>query len=182
MIATAPTIANSPTVAYPNGAKIIHQIKKAGVREIVALPDIVTNDGLLWPISKDNDFRLTRICKEDEGVSICGAMSYNSTRAVLMMQQTGLMDSLNAIRAIGIDYELPIVMVVGLQGKEPHLRSKQSGSYGVRIVEPVLNAMEISHSQIEEPRDVEHIAKNIDAAYQNSRPHIFLVGRAPEAP
>ena len=182
MIATAPTIANSPTVAYPNGAKIIHQIKKAGVREIVALPDIVTSDGLLWPISKDTDFRLTRICKEDEGVSICGAMSYNGTRAVLMMQQTGLMDSLNAIRAIGVDYELPIVMVVGLQGKEPHLHSKQSRSYGVRIVEPVLDAMEISHSQIEEPHDVENIAKNIDTAYQNSRPHIFLVGRAPEAP
>ena len=84
--------------ARPSGAAIIEAIKAADVREIVALPDIVTSDGLLWPISRDQDFRLTRICKEDEGVSICGAMSFNGTRAVLMMQQTGLMDSLNAIR------------------------------------------------------------------------------------
>ncbi len=179
MVATAPSDGDAPQVAHPSGAEIIRQIKAANVREIVALPDIVTSDGLLWPISKDPEFRLTRICKEDEGVSICGAMSYNGTRAVLMMQQTGLMDSLNAIRAIGVDYELPIVMLVGLQGKEPHLLPDASASYGVRIVRPVLDAMGLSHSLIEEPQDVAHIPTAIDAAYANSRPHIFLVGRAP---
>ncbi|EEE35577.1 putative decarboxylase [Rhodobacteraceae bacterium KLH11] len=172
---------DAPVVAHPSGAHIIARIKEAGIREIVALPDIVTSDGLLWPISNDPEFRLTRICKEDEGVSICGAMSYNGTRALLMMQQTGLMDSLNAIRAIGMDYELPVVMMVGLQGKEPHLRPDQSASYGVRIVGPVLDAMEIQHSLIEEPEDIDHIPQAVATAYAESRPHVFLIGRAPEA-
>ena len=182
MVATQAMVTDAPVVAHPSGAKIIAGFKAASVREIVAVPDIVTSDGLLWPISRDPDFRLTRICKEDEGVSICGAMSYNETRAVLMMQQTGLMDSLNAIRAIGVDYELPIVMLVGLQGKEPHVHPDQSAAYGVRIVRPVLDAMELSHSLIETPDDVDHIPQAIEAAYAASRPHIFLVGRAPEAP
>jgi sulfopyruvate decarboxylase subunit beta len=108
-------------------------------------------------------------------------MSYNGTRAILMMQQTGLMDSLNAIRAIGVDYELPIVMMVGLQGKEPAVHPDQSASYGVRIVRPVLDAMELSHSLIEEPGDESHIPKAISAAYAAFRPHIFLIGRSPEA-
>ncbi|WP_170765079.1 decarboxylase [Ruegeria lacuscaerulensis] len=181
MVASPQLAQDAPVVDHPSGAKIVEQIKAADVREIVALPDIVTSDGLLWPISRDPDFRLTRICKEDEGVSICGAMSYNGTRAVLMMQQTGLMDSLNAIRAIGIDYELPIVMMVGLQGKEPHVHPDQSASYGVRIIRPVLDAMQISHSLIEEPEDTDHVSGAISAAYAASRPHIFLIGRAPEA-
>lgn len=181
MVASVAIAEDAPKVAHPSGADIIAQIKAAQVREIVALPDIVTSDGLLWPISRDPDFRLTRICKEDEGVSICGAMSYNGTRAVLMMQQTGLMDSLNAIRAIGVDYELPIVMMVGLQGKEPHVHPDRSAAYGVRIIRPVLDAMELSHSLIEEPGDVAHIPQAIDAAYAASRPHIFLIGRSPEA-
>ncbi len=171
-----------PGVSHPSGAKIITQIKKAGVREIVALPDLVTSDGLLWPISGDPELRLTRVCKEDEGVSICGAMSYNGTRALLLMQQTGLMDSLNAIRAIGVDYELPVVMMVGLQGKEPHLFPEASSAYGVRIVRPVLDAMDLSHSLIENPGDEAHIAQAIDATYAASRPHVFLVGRSPEPP
>lgn len=171
---------DSPSVAHPSGAKIIAGLKAASVREIVAVPDIVTSDGLLWPISIDPDFRLTRVCKEDEGVSICGAMSYNGTRAVLMMQQTGLMDSLNAIRAVGVDYERPVVMLVGLQGKEAHLPPSQSASYGVRIIQPVLDAMDLSHSLIEEPGDEVHIPAAIAQAYADSRPHIFLVGRVPE--
>ena len=61
----------------PSGAKTIAGLRAAGVKEVVALPDIVTSDGLLWPISRDETFRLTRVCKEDEGVSICAAMSYN---------------------------------------------------------------------------------------------------------
>lgn len=181
MVAAPSPAVDAPAVAHPSGTEIIAQVKAAHVREIVALPDIVTSDGLLWPISRDTDFRLTRICKEDEGVSICGAMSYNGTRAILMMQQTGLMDSLNAIRAIGVDYELPIVMMVGLQGKEPHLLPDQSASYGVRIIRPVLHAMSLSHSLIEEPGDEVHIPEAIDAAYAESRPHIFLIGRSPEA-
>lgn len=180
MVATS-TASPCGAVAFPSGSRIIAGIKAAGVREIIALPDIVTSDGLLWPISRDPGFRLTRVCKEDEGVSICAAMSYNGTRAVLMMQQTGLMDSLNAIRAIGVDYELPVVMIVGLQGKEPHLSPEDSAAYGVRIIRPVLDVMQLSHSLIEEPEDVGHIPQAIAAAYGASRPHIFLIGRPPES-
>lgn len=168
-------------VIHPSGSKIIAMIKHAKIREIVALPDIVTSEGLLWPISRDPEFRVTRICKEDEGVSICGAMSYNGTRALLLIQQTGLMDSLNAIRAIGVDYHLPVIIMVGLQGKEPSVHPDQSAVYGVRIIRPVLDAMELSHSLIESPNDVGQIPNAIETAYDTSQPHIFLIGRAPVA-
>lgn len=182
MMAEATPAGTSGQAAHPSGARIIELLKESGVGEVVALPDIVTSDGLLWPISRDPALRLTRVCKEDEGVSICAAMSCNGTRAVLLMQQTGLMDSLNAIRAIGIDYQRPVVMMVGLLEKEPHLPARKSAAYGVRIVEPVLRAMGISHSPIEEPGDVESIVHLIDEAYAGSRPHVFLIGRAPVAP
>ena len=167
---------------YPSGAAIIAAVKLAGVREIVALPDIVTSDGLLWPISRDADFRLTRVCKEDEGVSICAAMSFNGTRAVMMMQQTGLMDSLNVIRAVGVDYQNPVVMLVGLQGKEPDKLPEASGAYGVRIIQPVLDAMELSYSLLETAGDEEHITEAIEQAYAGSHPHIVLIGRSPVSP
>ena len=166
-------------IAPPSGAAIIAAFKQSNVREIVALPDIVTSDGLLWPISRDPEFRLTRVCKEDEGISICAAMSFNGTRAVMQMQQTGLMDSLNVIRAVGVDYENPVVMMVGLQGKEADRPPHASASYGVRIVQPVLDAMGLSHSLIESREDEATIPEQIGAAYAQSRPHIFLIGRAP---
>ena len=168
-------------VKHPSGRAIVDSLKRAGIQFVVALPDIVTSEGLLWPISNDKQLRLVRICREEEGVSICAAMSYNDTRAILLMQQTGLMASLNALRAIGMDYRLPVVMMVGLQGKESHLSPEESSSYGVRIIRPVLDAMEIPHSLIEHPEDISGIGPAIEDAYARSFPHVHLIGRTPEA-
>ncbi len=165
-----------------SGAAIIGAMKAAGIRFVAALPDIVTSDGLLWPISRGGDFRLIRLCKEDEGVSICAAMSYSGTRAVLLMQQTGFMDSLNAVRAIAVDYQLPVVMLVGMQGKEENVPVARSAVYGVRIVPPILDVMGIGWSEIETDGDCRKIGGAINMAYSESRPHVFLIGRSPSPP
>ena len=171
---------NTEAIVNLSGEKIISAIKKAQVKFIAAVPDIVTSEGLLWPLSEDNDITLIKVCKEDEGVSICAAMSYTNTRALLLMQQTGLMDSLNAIRAIGVDYKLPVCMMVGLQGKEAHVKPNESMSFGVRIIEPILDVMNITHSLIQDPEDIDMITTDINRCYQSSAPHCFLIGRSPD--
>lgn len=165
----------------PRGADIIDALKSAGVFYVAALPDITTSAGLLWPLSKDEDFHLIRLSKEDEGVSICAALSYCEKRAVLLMQQTGLMDSLNNIRAVGCEYQQPVCMIVGLLGKEADRSPTESGSFGVRIIEPILDAMEIDHILIEGPEDVAKLPPAIDFAYMRSRPLVALIGRRVEA-
>ena len=161
----------------PRGADIIAALKRAGVRHVAALPDITTSAGLLWPLSEDPELRLIRLSKEDEGVSICAALSYCEKRAVLLMQQTGLMDSLNNIRAVGCEYEQPVCMVVGLLGKEPDRGPTESASLGVRVIEPVLDAMGIDRILIEGPGDVAKLPAAIDRAYETSRPMAALIGR-----
>ena len=164
--------------AGPHGAEIIEALKKANVTHVAALPDITTSAGLLWPLSREENIRLVRLCKEDEGVSICAALAFCDKRAVLLMQQTGLMDSLNAVRAIAVQYRQPVCMLVGLLGKEPDRAPSESASYGVRIVEPVLDAMEIDRLLIEGSEDVAQLAPAIDRAYARSRPLAALIGRS----
>ncbi len=162
----------------PSGAALIAAIAQAGVRFVAAVPDIVTSEGLLWPLSRDDRFRLIRLCKEDEGVSICTGLAFTGNRAVLLMQQTGLLDSLNAIRAIAVEYAQPVCMVVGLQGKEPECLPAASKSYGVRIIEPILDAMGIDRINIEGPGDEAALTRAIDRAYTLERPMVALIGRS----
>ncbi len=161
----------------PLGGEFVDALKAAGIGHVAALPDIVTSAGILWRLADDPDIRLIRLCKEDEGVSICAALSYCDKRAALLMQQTGLMDSLNAIRAIAVEYRLPVCMVVGLLGKEPDRPAADSASYGVRIIEPVLDAMGIERLSIETSSDVAKLAPAIERAYAESRPVVALIGR-----
>ena len=162
-----------------SGAQVIRAIKRARVDFVVSVPDIVTSEGLLRPIAADRELRLVRVCKEDEGVSICAALSYCERRALLLMQQTGLLDSINAIRAIAVEYELPVCMMVGLQGKEPEAMPSESAKYGVRIVEPLLDAMGIEHHLLQAPGHLGVIEPAIERAYASSRPVVLLVGRSP---
>jgi hypothetical protein len=70
-------------------------------------------------------------------------------------------------------------MMVGLLEKEPDVRPRQSKRYGVRIVEPILDAMGIAYHEIEEDADVGKIRPAIDAAYAGARPVVLLIGRRP---
>ena len=162
-----------------SGSRIIAALKASRIEFVVSVPDITTSEGLLRPIAGDPELRLVRICKEDEGVAICTGLAFCDRRALLLIQQTGLMDSINAIRAVAVEYEQPVCMMVGLQGKEPDLLPSQSAKYGVRIVEPVLDAMGIDHALIQEPDDVAKIGPAIETAYRRSRPVVLLVGRSP---
>ena len=134
---------------------------------------------MLRPLSQGSDPRLVRVCKEDEGVAICGALSYCNRRALLLIQQTGLLDSINAIRGIAVEYSLPICMMVGLLEKEPGVLPRQSKRYAVRIVEPVLDAMGITYHEIEDEADVGKIAPAIETAYTQMQPVVLLIGRRP---
>ena len=70
-------------------------------------------------------------------------------------------------------------MMVGLLEKEPGVLPRESKRYGVRIVEPILDAMGIAYHAIEDERDIAKIRPAIDDAYAHSRPVVLLIGRRP---
>ena len=165
------------SVGTLQGAAIVEAIKQSGIEFVVALPDITTSEGLLLPIAQDPNLRLIRVAKEDEGVSICAGLSLCDKRAVLLMQNTGLLDSINSVRGTAVEFEMPVCMIVGLLGKEPDVAPMESDRYGVRITEPILDAMGVEHHLIEQAQDVAKIGPAIDNAYITSSPVVLLIGR-----
>src|SRR5712692_11634045 len=91
-VATAPD-----AKALLKGSSIIAAIKASGVQFILSVPDIVTSAGLLRPISRDPDLRLVRVCKEDECIGIASGLHYCGQRALILIQYTGFLYSINAI-------------------------------------------------------------------------------------
>jgi sulfopyruvate decarboxylase subunit alpha len=164
-----------------HGGPIIAAIKASGIEYVLAVPDIVTSSGLLAPIAHDKDLKLVRVCKEDECVGIASGLSYADKRALILIQYTGFLDSLNAIRGIAVEYKQPICMMVGLLGHDPEVAPRASPRYGVRIIEPICDDMGLAHHLISLDSDVGKIAPAIDKAYRESAPVALLIGRRPEA-
>ena len=164
-----------------NGGGIIAAIKASGVEYVLSVPDIVTSAGLLAPIARDKELRLIRVCKEDECIGIASGLSYCDKRALILIQYTGFLDSLNAIRGVAVEYQQPICMMVGLLGHDPEKEPRASPRYGVRIIEPILDDMGIAHHLISVDADVGKIQPAIEQAYRESQPVAFLIGRRPKA-
>ena len=87
---------------------IISAIKASGIRFIVALPDRTTSEAVLKPMLCDPDFKVVQVCKEDEGLSICAGLYAAGHRSLLVMQYTGLLDSVNALRGVAKEGKNPI--------------------------------------------------------------------------
>ena len=161
------------------GSSVIAAIKQSGVEFVLAVPDIHTSKGLLFPIADDPDVRLVRVCKEDECVGIASGLHYTNRRALMLVQYTGFLYSLNAIRAVAVEYKQPICMMVGLLGHEGECPPTESKKYGVRIIEPICDAMGIPHHVINQDSDLAKIKPAIDKAYADSFPVVLLIGRSP---
>jgi sulfopyruvate decarboxylase subunit alpha len=161
------------------GSAILAAIKTTGVEFVLSVPDITTSEGLLRPLATDQDLRLIRVCKEDEAVGISAGLWACGRRSLILIQNTGFLDSINAIRCIGVEYKLPICMMVGLLEKEPGRKPTESDKFGVKIVEPILDVLGIARDVIETDADVERICPAIVSAYENSLPVAMLVGRSP---
>jgi sulfopyruvate decarboxylase subunit alpha len=159
---------------------IIKQIKKAGIHFVIALPDRLTSHQLLKTIMRDPDFKVVQVCKEDEGISICSGLFAAGHRSLMMMQYTGLLDSVNSLRGVAVEGENPVCMLVGLLGKEPGVAPTQSRKYGVKIIEPILDTMGIEHHWVEAAEDTLKIVPAIEKAYANTRPVAVLIGKEPK--
>ena len=96
------------------------------------------------------------------------------------MQHTGLLDSINAVRVIAAEYNLPICMMVGLQGMEPDRAPKNSDKLGIRIVEPILQSMDIAYHILKNADDVALITPSIEEAYQTPQPVVLIIAQSPE--
>jgi sulfopyruvate decarboxylase TPP-binding subunit len=164
-----------------HGGGIIAAIKASGIEYVLAVPDIVTSKGLLAPIARDKDFRLIRVCKEDECIGIASGLYYSDKRALILIQYTGFLDSLNAIRGIAVEYKQPICMMVGLLGHDPEVAPRASPRYGVRIIEPICDDMGIAHHLINVDADVSKIHPAIEKAYRELEPVVLQIGRRPKA-
>jgi sulfopyruvate decarboxylase TPP-binding subunit len=159
---------------------IIREIKRAGIRFVVALPDATTSHHLLKSLLRDPELRVVQVCKEDEGVSVCSGLFAAGHRALLLMQNTGLLDSLNSVRGTAVELQFPVCMMVGLLSKEPGVQPTESKNYGVRIIEPVLDAMGVEHAFVEQAGDVPKIVPAVEEAYARLAPTVVLIGREPQ--
>jgi len=117
-----------------------------------------------------NRYDLTR---EEEGVGISAGAYLAGARPLLLIQSTGLGNSLNALMSLNKAYGIPLPIVTSWRGAEDEKVEAQKplGSH----LEGILKAAGIIHIPIRRPEKLDDVGSVIDSAYKLGEPAVALV-------
>ena len=97
------------------GSRLIFEaIKKAGITAVASLPEQKLYQ-LIELVDRDNALRHVPLCREEEGVAIC-AGTYLAGKLAMIMQNGGLLNSVNGLTSTALHLQIPILLLVYYAG------------------------------------------------------------------
>ncbi len=97
--------------------KLYETIKEAGINLILSLPCILLKR-LLEIIDEKNEIQHIPITREEEGVGIAAGAYLSGRTPAILMQNSGLGNSVNAIKSLLQLYKIPVIFIMSHRGAE----------------------------------------------------------------
>ncbi len=151
---------------------IIDQLKKNDVTHVVWLPDSETNF-MYERMASEQSIALVSVCREGESMGVAAGLWIGGKKPVVLIQNTGMFESGDSIRGLGLDIGFPMVMMVGYRGWTRHGVTADSAA---RFTEPILDAWGINYFLVETDSDVDRISVAFEEAERTQSPVACLMG------
>ncbi len=122
--------------------------------------------------------RLVGCSSENQVVTVGAGLALGGKRPLLMMQNQGLYNCINTLRAVSLDAQMPLVFMVGQFGREyanlgqPSTASRRTM---VRIMEPLLNAINVPFLCLDSEADLVRMDEAYALAHARRTAVVLLV-------
>ena len=151
---------------------VMQQMKRNGVTDVVWLPDSETN-WLFLLMQADPDLRLVGVTREGHAASIAAGLYAGGRKPMILIQNTGMMESGDSIRGWLMGMQVPVVLMVGYRGYTRHgVNSDTAATYTERF----LMAFNLSYYLVENDADADRISVAFQEAERTRKPVVVLVG------
>ncbi len=151
---------------------LVEEFKKNGVTHIITIPDSETN--YLYELMTQQPWLdIIPTSREGETFAIALGLNVAGKVPVVLIQNTGMMESGDSLRGMALDAGFPLLMVVGYRGWTRHGATTDSAA---RYTEPFLNAFRINYYLVESDADGARISTAFAEARATRRPVAVLIG------
>ena len=96
---------------------IFDALKDVGIDFIVSVP-CVNLSNILNMIDEDDEIIHVPVTREEEGIGICAGAYLGGKKPAILMQNSGLGNSINALKSLTELYEMPLLMIMSHRGTE----------------------------------------------------------------
>jgi sulfopyruvate decarboxylase alpha subunit len=138
--------------APPWARTMLDCFRAEDIRNLVFLPDTVMGR-LLALAEEDPFFRLVGVHREEEAVGILSGMFLGGQRGAMLIQSSGLGNTLNALGSLAMAYHIPFPLLVSLRGELGEFNPAQL--HMGRAVPACLDALTIQHVTVRSEKDLE---------------------------
>ena len=153
-----------------SGPQIAALLAELGVTHVVWLPDSMLG-GWETALGQAPDLKLVRVCREGEAWTLAAGLHLGGRRPLVVIQNTGLFESGDALRNVLFDMRLPLYAIVGYRS----YLIENSPDTARRFTEPVLAAWGLDHVLIERPDKAPRLAEHYLACRSAGRPGVALL-------
>jgi len=147
-------------------------LKRASINLATSVPCVNLQE-LLALVENDEEIIHVPVTREEEGVGICAGAWMAGRRPALLMQNSGLGNSINALASLDMLYGIPLLMIISHRGgkDEPIIGQVPMGQLTV----PLLDAMKIRHYSPSPETAEETVACAWEKAAEEKRPEAVLL-------
>lgn len=121
----------------------------AGSRHVVYVPDNPLSHVLRILRERYPDVRTTLATREEEAFGIAAGLYLGGARPTVMLQSSGLGNSLNALTSLLVPYQIPMLVVISMRGDAGEWNDAQVPMG--RAVRPICDAIGLPHVTVDTP-------------------------------
>jgi sulfopyruvate decarboxylase subunit alpha len=119
----------------------------AGSRHVVYVPDNPLAHVLRALRDAFPDVQTTLATREEEAFGVAAGLYLGGVRPTVMLQSSGLGNSVNALASLLVPYQIPALIVVSLRGDAGEWNAAQAPMG--RAVRPICDAIGVIHATVE---------------------------------
>ncbi len=155
-------------------AKIHGALNEQGITHVVGLPDNLSRvffQGLIG----DPSIEVIQVSREGEAFAIAAGLHIGGEKAVVLMQNTGLLESGDALRGTSWNMRIPQVILLcyrGFKSLKPEVERKDSVAV---FTEPTLKAWDIPFEIMRDDKDLAMIHRAFERAQSSSKPAAVIM-------
>jgi sulfopyruvate decarboxylase subunit alpha len=134
-------------------------LRAAGIDHVVYVPDNPLSHVLAELDENYRDVRRLLATREEEAFGIAAGLYLGGRRPAVLLQSSGLGNSLNAITSLVLPYQIPMLVVVSMRGDAGEWNAAQLPMG--RAVRSIFDAIGMPHTTVEsasQANDVVHVA------------------------
>lgn len=135
--------------------KIIDSLKEGGSDFFLSVPcKLLAN--MITILEADKDVYYTAIPREEEGMGICAGAYLGNKLPCIMMQNTGIGNSVNSIVSLLQLYQMPVVFLISYRGTPGEPVGAQGGM--ASVTEEILHTLRIPMLHCNDVSDLDKIS------------------------